>query len=316
MVPVEAEAQSQHPAHARVEPLERAGELLRAQSLGGRRVRTIGLRVLDQVAVEALAVADRSLEADRVLDEVEELLDALGREAALFRDLGDEWITVQFLGEDAPCAQDLARLLGDVDGKPDRAALVGKGAGHGLANPPGGVRGELEPELVVELLDGSDQTEVSLLDQVEERDAGFRVVPGDRHHEPQVRLDQLGLGSLVAFVLAPGELTLFDRSEQSAVADLAHVELEWILGRPGDVLLLGRVLFLLGLLGLFDLLVRVVESTRNDRELGLEVFGVGRLLREWPRHSSGLSAHPPPFGNPQMRDASRPGSGRTNVRML
>ena len=41
------------------------------------------LRVLDHVAVEALAVADGRLEADRVLDELEQLLDALGREAGL-----------------------------------------------------------------------------------------------------------------------------------------------------------------------------------------------------------------------------------------
>ena len=115
MVPVEAEAQSENPAHARVESLERAGELLGAQSLGSRGVWAVGLRVLDQVAVEALAVADRSLEADRVLDEIEELLNTLGREPALLRNFRDEWIAVQFLGENAPCAQDLSCLLGDVD---------------------------------------------------------------------------------------------------------------------------------------------------------------------------------------------------------
>ena len=60
MVPVEAEAQSQHPAHARVEPIERAGELLGPQSSSGRRIERSVFRVLDQVAVEALAVADKS----------------------------------------------------------------------------------------------------------------------------------------------------------------------------------------------------------------------------------------------------------------
>ena len=55
--------------------------------LGRDRVRAVGLRVLDQVAVEALAVADGRLEADRVLDELEQRPHALEREAALLGDL-------------------------------------------------------------------------------------------------------------------------------------------------------------------------------------------------------------------------------------
>ena len=60
---------------------------------------------------------------------------------------------------------------------------------------------------------------------------GPRVVAGDRHHEPQVRLDQLPLRHLVALVLAARELPLFLAREQRAAADLAHVELERVRGR-------------------------------------------------------------------------------------
>ena len=66
----------------------------------------------------------------------------------------------------------------------------------------------MKPERVVELLDRADEAEVALLDQVEQRHAGPRVVPRDRHHEPEVALDQLPLGVLVALVLAAGELAL------------------------------------------------------------------------------------------------------------
>src|SRR5438477_103467 len=77
-----------------------------------------------------------------------------------------------------------------------------------LADPPRGVRRKLVAHPVVELLDGADQAEVPLLDEIEERHAGLRVVARDRHHEAQVALDQAALGLLVAEILAAGELAL------------------------------------------------------------------------------------------------------------
>ena len=74
---VEAEAAREHMAHARSEPLQSLRELGRAEMLSRGRVGPLGLRVLDQVAVEALAVADRGLEAHGILDELQERSHAL-----------------------------------------------------------------------------------------------------------------------------------------------------------------------------------------------------------------------------------------------
>ena len=73
---------------------------------------------------------------------------------------------------------------------------VGDAAGDRLADPPRGVRRELEALAPVELLDGVHQAEVALLDQVEQRQARRLVLLGDRHHETQVRLHELALGLL------------------------------------------------------------------------------------------------------------------------
>jgi hypothetical protein len=134
-------------------------------------------------------------------------------------------------------------LVGDVHGQPDRPSLIGERARDRLPDPPGRVRRQLVPEPVVELLDGTDEAEVPLLDQVEQRDVGLRVVAGDRHHEPQVRLDQPPLRLFVALVLAPGELALLLAREQRTAADLPHVELERIRGRC----VVGRVLSRIGI---------------------------------------------------------------------
>ena len=70
---VEAEALGEDVAHARVQAVERVGELGRAEPVGRLGVGPGGLHVLDHVAVEALAVADGRLEADGILDELEQL---------------------------------------------------------------------------------------------------------------------------------------------------------------------------------------------------------------------------------------------------
>ena len=156
-------------------------------------------------------------------------------------DLLDRRVAVQLLRELAARALHAPHLLGDVHRQADRAALVGERAGDRLADPPGRVRRKLVAHPVVELLDRADQAEVALLDQVEERHARLRVVARDRHHEPQVALDQPALRRLVAEVLAARELALLGRRQQPPVADLADVELQ----RIGDLepLVLGEDAF-------------------------------------------------------------------------
>jgi hypothetical protein len=122
-----------------------------------------------------------------------------------------------------------------VDRQANRPALVGERTRDRLADPPCRVGRKLEAELVVELLDRPDETQVALLNEVEKRHTGLRVIPCDRHHEPEVRLDQAPLRGLVAGVLASGQLTLFLAGQEPPVADLADVELERVVGRAGGV---------------------------------------------------------------------------------
>ena len=146
-------------------------------------------------------------------------------------------------------------------GQADRAALVGERAGDRLADPPGRVRRELVPHPVVELLDRADQAEVALLDQVQQRHAGLRVVARDRHDEPQVALDQAALGARVAEILEARELPLLGRREQPPVADLADVELERVGGLEALVLGEERVVRLL-----LDLFFDLVQRRQQPED--------------------------------------------------
>ena len=163
-----------------------------------------------------------------VLDEVEQLLHAERRELGLGRDLVDGRVAIQLLAERASGPLHAADLICDVNGEPDRAALLGERPLHRLADPPRRIGGQLVPHRPVELLDGAHEAEVALLDEVQQRHVGTCVVARDRHDEPEVRLDQLPLGEHIPLVLPPCELSLLDRSQQPPVADRPNVELQRI----------------------------------------------------------------------------------------
>jgi hypothetical protein len=80
----------------------------------------------------------------------------------------------------------------------DGARLVHDGPLDVLADPPGGIGRKAEAAFRVELVQGVDQAEVALLDQVEQRHAAIEVMLGDVHHQAQVVLDHLLSRRLVA----------------------------------------------------------------------------------------------------------------------
>ncbi len=73
----------------------------------------------------------------------------------------------------------------------DGARLIRDRAVDRLPDPPGGIGRELVAAAVLELLDRTDEALVALLDEVEEAHAASVVLFRDRHHEAEVRLDQV-----------------------------------------------------------------------------------------------------------------------------
>ena len=119
-----------------------------------------------------------------------------------------------------------------MDGNPDRARLVRDSALHGLPDPPGRVRRELEPAAPVELLDRPDQPDDPLLNQVEQRQVMALVALGDRDDEPEVRVDHPVLRLLVPALDPFRELDLLPRGQQRPAPGLVEEELQRV-GRRG-----------------------------------------------------------------------------------
>ena len=68
----------------------------------------------------------------------------------------------------------------------DGCGLVGYASSNPLPDPPSRIGRELVAAAVIELVDRLHQTDVSLLDQVEELKAAVVVFLGDRDDEAQV----------------------------------------------------------------------------------------------------------------------------------
>ena len=156
----------------------------------------------------------------------------------------------------------------------DGAALIGDGAGDRLADPPGGVGGEFVALLVIELLSCTDQAEGTLLDQVLEAQAPVHVLLGDRHHQPQVRLNHLFLGPTAEHQAATelDQRHVHQHRPLLGVGIVAVIRLEL----SGQLLELQQIS---DLAGQFDLLIRAEQANAADLlQIDADrVFGVDTL---------------------------------------
>src|SRR5205085_4347358 len=232
----------------------------------------------DEVAEDGvLLLSDGLVEARRRAGGRLDLLGLLNGQVRLLGDLVERRLAAELRPEKPLGAVHLLHPLDDVDGHADRPRLVGERARDGLTDPPGRVRGELVAAAPVELLDGADQAERALLDQVEERQALIAIVLGDRDDQPQVRLDHRLLGLHVAALDLLRELDLLGGVQERMPARLAQEELQRVrggLGRHGDRRRRWRGLFAL-LLVVDDLDAALVELAVDG--LGLEHAQLQRL---------------------------------------
>src|SRR4051812_10726038 len=218
--PGEAEAHFEDLPRAVGQHSQRTAHIVAAQGVTDLLVRRLGRVVLDEVAeLGPVLVADRLLQRDRLLGHAQDVAHLAHRAVELGGDLLRGGLAAQRLDETALHVDDLVQALDHVHGDADRAALVGDRAGHGLADPPRGVRRELVAAAVVELLDRADEPERALLDQIEEGQPAAEVALGDRDDEAQVGLDHALLGGHVAALDALGQRDLLGAREQRHLAD-------------------------------------------------------------------------------------------------
>src|SRR5258708_37805310 len=152
------ETQLQHAPFARRERVEYVFDLRVQHRERGGIGRRDGLAVLHEVAeVGVLLLTDRGFERDRVLRDLHDLANLLGRDPHLLADLLVARLAAQLLEQPARDAHQLVDRLDHVDGDADRPRLVGDSACDGLTDPPRVGRRELVALVAAELLARPDQ---------------------------------------------------------------------------------------------------------------------------------------------------------------
>ena len=210
---LDAEAQLQHLLLTGGQGAQHVHQLLLQQREAGGLAGLGRALVGDEVAQMAvLLLTDGRLQGHGLLCDLQNLPHLVHGHAHLGGDLLGRGIVAQLLQQLAADPDDLVDGLHHMYGDADGAGLVGDGAGDGLADPPGGVGGELIALGVVELLHRLDEAQVALLDQIQEQHAAAHIPLGDGHHQTEVGLGQLllGLAALLDVLFQLGQLVVGD----------------------------------------------------------------------------------------------------------
>jgi len=149
-------------------------------------------------------------------------VDLFDRQAGLVGDLVQRRLFAELDRQLTLRALDLAGALGDMSGQADGTAGVVKAALQSLADPNRGVCREAEPLAPVELLSRTNEAEHALLNEVIHRQALALVLPGHRHDQPQVAVDQAFLRREVTALDPLRQLDFLVRLEQAEATGFAQ----------------------------------------------------------------------------------------------
>src|SRR3989339_1415992 len=220
----ETEAHLDNLPFARGEELEHRVHVLFAE-LPVRGVERIhGVFILDEIPQLAVFFRPhRRLERDDVLADLLDVPDFLDIHLHLHGQFLHGRLAAAFLGQAALRMGEFVDRLDHVHRNADGARLIGDGAGDRLADPPRGIRTEFESAVRIEFLNGAEEADIALLNQVEEREAAPDVLLGNGDNKTEVRLGQLLLGAGIALADAARELDLFAGIDERHAADLGEV---------------------------------------------------------------------------------------------
>ena len=202
-----------------------------SKTLFGSRVHRAGDGgVLNEVAqVGVFIVTDGGLHGDRLFRNLEYLAHLVFRHFHALAQLFGCRFPAHFLQHLAGNAVELVDGFNHVHRNTNGPGLVGDGSGNSLANPPGGVGGELIAPAVLELVHRLHQADVAFLNEIEELQATVGVFLGDRNHQAQVGFHHFFLGpSRPGFTHAHAAVDLFDlcNRETGTLFDFPYAALQ------------------------------------------------------------------------------------------
>ena len=178
-----------------------------------------------------LLLADRGFEGNRLLRYAHDLTHLVNGHIDLVRDLVGSRLVAVLMEELTLYLLDLVDGLHHMDGDADGSRLIRDRARDRLSDPPCRVGGELEALGVVELFDRLDQSEVALLNQIEELHTSAEVALRDADNKTEVRFGKALSCRDIAVGDADREVDLLLGGKQRHLADVLEVHLDGVVDR-------------------------------------------------------------------------------------
>ena len=172
----------------------------------------VGDEALDERAI-AFRI-HRGVEAHVARVERGQRLHDVHRETGELRQLFGARLAIELLAQDLARLDDAREVGRAVERHAHRAALARERGEDRLANPPHGVRDELDALIGIELSRSGEQADVALTDEIDERQSAVLVLLGDGDDEAQVALDELLQRVLIAGANLLRELDLLRTLEE------------------------------------------------------------------------------------------------------
>ena len=149
-----------------------------------------------------ITITHLHFKADGLTSTAHQIFDVVFRQLNELSQLGHRGGASQLLAQLPLTLLELVQHLRDVNGQPNRAALLSNGPRDALADPPIGVGGKLVAPSGVELLNTTHQSNGSLLNQVQELHVPLGVLLGHAHHQSEVGGHHPLLGAATMLQLA------------------------------------------------------------------------------------------------------------------
>ena len=135
---------------------------------------------------------------------------------------------IQLLSQLTRSAQVDIQLFYHMNGQTNGTGLIHDRPLNGLTNPPGGIGRKAEAALRVKLLHGTDQSQVTLFDQIQQRQAAIDIAAGNLDHQAQVAFDHALATCRITLLRQTRKMDLFFRSQQGRKTDFVQIQLSGI----------------------------------------------------------------------------------------
>lgn len=114
-------------------------------------------------------------------------------------------------------------------GYTDGSSLISNCTSHSLADPPRGIRRELEPPVWIKFIDRTEESYISLLNKIEQTKSASHILLRDRDHETEIGLCQSLARFLISLLDEVSESDLFFCIDERESSDLIEIHTDGII---------------------------------------------------------------------------------------